>query len=511
MARSVSVAIVGAGFGGVATAVKLKQRGQHDIVILERGDRIGGVWRANTYPGIACDVPSHLYSLSFAPNPDWSRRFSPGSEIRAYLHGVAERFGVTPHIRFNADVQRATFDEGSGRWRLDVANGEDVEAEVLITACGQLTRASIPPVSGLDRFKGPMFHSAHWDRAFDPAGRRVAVIGTGASAIQFVPQIAPVVSRMAIFQRSAPWVLGKTDRLYPERVKRLHERVPLLPRLWRKAWWLWFESLVPVFTRPSSRVGRTMTALYRTLSQVNRFIQLRGDRRLWKATTPDYPVGCKRILITSDWFPTLRRENVELVPGAISEVTEDAVVDSEGRSHPCDAIVFGTGFTATEFLAPMEVRGRGGRRLGEDAWARGAEAYLGIAVPDFPNMFLLYGPNTNHGTGSAVELLEAQADYATQAVGLVADGRAERLEVRREVHDAFVREMDERLAGSVWVSCSSWYVTAEGRVTNNWPGSQTEYKRRTRTVALADYSTTGSGTPPTGTWATGSPAESAAS
>ena len=510
MARKVSVAIVGAGFGGVAAAVKLKQQGQDDIVVLERGDRIGGVWRANVYPGIACDVPSHLYSLSFAPNPDWSKRFSPGSEIRAYLRGVADRFGITPLIRFNADVERATFDAEAGRWRLEVANGEDVEAEVLITACGQLTRAAIPGVSGLDRFKGPMFHSAHWDESFDPAGKRVAVIGTGASAIQFVPAIAPKVAHMTIFQRSAPWVLGKTDRDYPERVKRLHRRFPLLPRLWRRGWQLVFETLVPVFTRPDSPAGRLNKALYRTLSQANRFVQLRGDRRLWKATTPDSPIGCKRILVTSNWFPTLRRENVDLVTDAVAEVTEDGVMDSHGRVHPADAIVFGTGFSTTEFLAPMEVRGRDGMRLAEDAWAHGGEAYLGITVTGFPNMFLLYGPNTNHGTGSAVEMLEMAATYAVQAVGLIADGRVERLEVKREAHDRFVREMDERLAGSVWVGCSNWYVTEEGRVTNNWPGSQAEYRRRSKTVALADYLTAGSGTPPTGTEAAGSPAESTA-
>ena len=303
MARKVSVAIVGAGFGGVATAVRLKELGQDDIVILERGDRIGGVWRANTYPGIACDVPSHLYSLSFAPNPDWSKRFSPGDEIQAYLTGVAERFGVMPHIRFNADVERAAFDEEKSRWRLEVADGDDVEAEVLITACGQLTRASIPAVPGLDRFTGPMFHSAHWERDFDPGGKRVAVIGTGASAIQFVPQIAPAVEHMTIFQRSAPWVLGKPDRDYPERVKRLHRRVPLLPKLYRRFWWLWFETLVPIFTRPEAPAGRVTKAIYKVVSQLNRFVQLRGDRRLWKATTPDSPVGCKRILITSSGTP----------------------------------------------------------------------------------------------------------------------------------------------------------------------------------------------------------------
>lgn len=511
MARPVSVAIVGAGFGGVAAAVNLKQRGIDDFVLLERGDRIGGVWRANTYPGIACDVPSHLYSLSFAPNPSWSRRFSPGSEIQAYLADVVDQFGITPQVRFDSDVERATFDEESGRWRLKIADGEEVEAEVLITACGQLTRASIPDVQGLDRFKGELFHSAHWDPEFDASGKRIAVLGTGASAIQFVPQVAPVAQRLTVFQRSAPWILAKTDRLYPERVKRLHERRPLLPRMWRRGWWLWLESLVPVFTRPASPAGRVTKGLYKALSQFNRFVQLRGSRELWKKTTPDYPVGCKRILITAEWFPTLRRPNVDLETEGIREITEDAVITADGRTVPVDAIIFGTGFTATDFLAPMQVVGRGGRRLAEDAWANGGEAYLGIAVPDFPNMFLLYGPNTNHGTGSALELLECQARYACQAVEQLRSGRAERLEVRRDVHDAFVKEMDERLADSVWVGCASWYVTESGRVTNNWPGSQTEYRRRTKTLALSDYSTIGSGTPPTGTSPTGPPAESAAS
>jgi cation diffusion facilitator CzcD-associated flavoprotein CzcO len=280
------------------------------------------------------------------------------------------------------------------------------------------------------------------------------------------------------------------DREYPERVKRLHQRFPLLPRLWRHGWRLWFESLVPIFTRPDAPVTRAAKAIYMAQSHLLRFVQLRGDMRLFRATTPNYPVGCKRILITSDWFPTLRRKNVELVTGPIAEVTEDAVVDSGGRAHAADAVVFGTGFLATQFLAPMQVVGRAGRRLAEDAWARGGEAYLGIAVPDFPNMFLLYGPNTNHGTGSAVDMLEYEAGYVAEAVDLIATGQVQQLEVRREVHEGFVREMDERLAGSVWTSCSNWYVTAEGRVTNNWPGSPREYKRRTRRVEVGDYLTT---------------------
>jgi cation diffusion facilitator CzcD-associated flavoprotein CzcO len=482
----VSVAIVGGGFGGVAAAVELRRRGIEDFVLLERGDRLGGVWRANTYPGAACDVPSNLYSFSFAPHPEWSRRFSPGVEIQAYLEDVARRYDVLPRARFGCDVQRAAFDESAGRWRLELAGGEEIEADVLITACGQLARPAIPDVPGLGRFEGEMFHSAHWDHDHALAGRRVAVLGTGASAIQFVPAIAPEVERLTVFQRSAPWVLRKPDKAYAAATKRLYALVPLVQRFWRRFWWAWMESLVPVFTRRPPAVARAMTAFYRMVAHVNRAVQLRGDRRLLRATRPGYAMGCKRILITSDWYPTLRRENVDLVTEPIREVTADGIVTRDGRHHPADTILFGTGFTATEFLAPMEVEGRGGRRLAEE-WADGAEAYLGITVPGFPNLFLLYGPNTNHGTGSAIELIEAQARYSADAVRLLASGAARRLEIRQEVHDAFQRELRERLGDSVWATCSSWYVTADGRVTNNWPGTQTEYRRRTRSVAPSDY------------------------
>jgi cation diffusion facilitator CzcD-associated flavoprotein CzcO len=488
MARSVSVVIVGAGFGGVAAAIELKKRGIDDLVLLERGDRVGGVWRANTYPGLACDVPSHLYSYSFAPNPRWTRRYSPREDIQRYAEDVAHRFDVMRHVRFGQEVERAAFDDESGRWRVRVAGGEELEADVLITACGQLQRASIPAIEGLDRFRGPMFHSAHWDHSVDFEGRRVAVIGTGASAIQFVPALAPEVRQMTVFQRTPPWVMPKSDGPYSERTKRLYERVPGLQRALRHAWWLGMESLVPLFTQRPPRLARLLAPFYRTLANVHRFVQLRGDRRLLAATRPDYAMGCKRVLITSDWYPTLRRDNVELVTQRVREVEEDAVVAEDGERHPADAIVFGTGFTATEFLAPMEVEGRGGRRLA-DAWAHGAEAYLGTAVPEFPNLFLLYGPNTNHGTGSAIEMLEAQARYAADAVRLLANGEAERLEVRREVHDAFQDELRGRLDDTVWSTCSSWYVTAEGRVTNNWPGSQREFRERTRRVELGDYLT----------------------
>jgi cation diffusion facilitator CzcD-associated flavoprotein CzcO len=484
----VKVAIVGAGFGGIAAAVDLRRQGQEDIVILERGPRVGGVWRANTYPGIACDVPSHLYSLSFAPNPRWSRRFSQGAEIQAYLEDVARRFDLDRHMRLNSNVQRAEFDEQAGRWTLALATGEQVEAEVLITACGQLTRPAIPDLPGLGEFRGEVFHSAHWPKGELLDGRRVAVVGTGASAIQFVPAIAPHVSHMTVFQRTPGWVIPKSDKPYSERTRRLYERAPWLQAAARKAMWTSLEATVPVFTRRPRWAARLMLAPFRALSESQRAIQLRGDRRLLAATKPSYPLGCKRLLLTSDWYPTLRRDNVELVTDSVREVTSDALIGSDGTRYPADTIVFGTGFTATEFLAPMEVRGRAGVEL-TAAWRNGAEAYFGITVPSFPNMFLLYGPNTNHGTGSALNLIETQAKYASDAVRLIAGGRANRLEVRADVHDAFQYELTERLADSVWVACSSWYVTESGRVTNNWPGSQAEYQRRAGALNPADYLT----------------------
>jgi cation diffusion facilitator CzcD-associated flavoprotein CzcO len=486
--RKVSTAIVGAGFGGIAAATNLRRQGQDDIVILERGDSIGGVWRANTYPGLACDVPSHLYSLSFAPNPRWSHRFSPGPEIQSYLQDVARRFDVERHVRLNSDVIRAEWDDAEGRWRLELGDGEQVEAEVLITACGQLCRPSIPDIPGLGEFKGRAFHSAHWPENDMLDGRRVAVIGTGASAIQFVPAIAPHVEHTTVFQRTPGWVIPKQNKPYTERTKRIYERLPWLQKAAREAMWMSMEATVPVFTRRPRWAAKAAKIPFLAMSELQRRSQLRGDPELLAATKPDFPLGCKRLLLTSEWYPTLRRDNVELVSPCPTEIVSDGVIGHDGKHYEVDTIVYGTGFTATEFLAPMEVRGRGGLEL-TDFWRDGAEAYFGITVPGFPNMFLLYGPNTNHGTGSALDLIETQANYACDAVRMIAGGSARRLEVRREVHDAFQYELAERLKDSVWTSCSSWYVTEAGRITNNWPGSKSEFRRRVSRVNPAEYLT----------------------
>ncbi len=454
--------------------------------MLERGDRPGGVWCANTYPGIACDVPSVVYSLSFAPNPKWTRRFSPGDEIEAYLLSVMRRFRLDERLRVEADVVRARFDDASGRWRLDLADGETIEAEVLISACGQLARPDVPKLPGLERFQGEWFHSAHWPKGKKLDGARVAVIGTGASAIQFAPSIAPIVEHMTIFQRSAPWVIPKLDTKYGRVTRWLYARFPWLQRFARHFWQAQLESLAPLFTRQPPLRARMIHAIFSKLAAFQRFVQLRGNRRLIETATPDYALGCKRVLLTMDWYPTLRRPNVEVSTSPVREVVTDGVVTEDGMRHEVDTIIFGTGFTATEFLAPMEVFGRDGVSI-RDVWKDGAEAFLGMTVPAFPNLFILYGPNTNHGTGSALEVIEVQARYAAQAVELLANNEATQLEVRREAHETFKRELQHRLKESVWASCTSWYVTEAGRVTNNWPGTFEEYRQRAGRVNLTHY------------------------
>ncbi len=488
MGRQVQTVIIGAGFGGIAAAHALRERGQQDFVILERGDRPGGVWRANRYPGVACDVASNLYSFSFAPNPGWSRRFSPGSEIQRYLCDVMRRFDLERHLRVDAEVSRATFDERAGRWRVELEGGDVLDAEVLITACGQLTRPVVPNLPGLDAFGGRWFHSAEWPEQLRVEGQRVAAIGTGASAIQFVPAIAPIAESVTIFQRSAPWVLPKPDAAYGRVTHWLCQHVPGVQRLARWLWQVQFEGLGPIFTRQPPLRARLIEAVFRRLLWLYRFVQLRGERSLMTATTPETPLGCKRVLLTSDWYPALRRGNVALSSSPIREVTNAGVVTEDGTHHDADILVFGTGFASTEFLAPMDVTGRDGWSI-HDAWRDGAEAFLGITVHGFPNLFMLYGPNTNHGTGSIVDALEAQAEYVGQAVELLATDCAAQLEVRRDVQQSFNEELEERLRGTAWAGCTSWYVNDKGRITNNWPGSHDEYRQRTKKPDLAHYRT----------------------
>ncbi|GAA2502662.1 flavin-containing monooxygenase [Winogradskya humida] len=456
------VAIIGAGFGGIAAAAALFEAGLRDVVLLEKADRLGGVWRDNEYPGCACDVPAPLYSYSFAPNRDWSRRFPPHQEILSYLQRCADDLGITAAIRFGTEVEAAAWDDDAHHWRLRLADGSELIADVLVPAVGQLSRPAIPDLPGADRFAGIALHTARWDPALSLASKRVAVIGTGASAIQLVPAIAGTARSVTVFQRSAPWTLPKPDRRYGG----LHRRFPALMRLARAGTWA-----MTVFTGAALLGNRPAAWFLQTVSAAQRRWQVR-DPVLRAQVTPAEPMGCKRVLFTSTWLPALTRPDVDLVTTPIDTLTPHGVRTTDGTEHPCDILVYGTGFAATEFLVPLDVSGRGGRKLA-DVWRDGAHAYLGMTVPGFPSLFLIYGPNTNTGNTSVLYFHETQARYLTQAVR-----RLTPLDVRPEVADSYDEELQRRLAGSVWTACRSWYRTATGRVVTNWPGSAAEYRRR---------------------------------
>jgi cation diffusion facilitator CzcD-associated flavoprotein CzcO len=465
--RSRSIAVVGGGFGGVGAAVMLRQAGHHDVTVFERGERVGGVWHHNTYPGAACDIPSHLYEFSFEPNPRWSRRYAPQAEIQAYLEDVARRHGVLDRIRTRTEVQRATWDAERSKWVLQTSAGGH-EADVLITACGQLSVPCVPPIPGLERFGGPAFHTGQWRHDVELAGQRVAVVGTGCSAIQVVPAIQPIVERVDVYQRSPGWTLPRMDFAYKERTKRLFERFPVIQRLDRKAIFAFQELGAAAMTR-----HRWLLAPFRALArrQINQAI---SDPELRRKVTPTDEVGCKRVMLTDDWYPALTKPNVELVTERIEQVT-------------AGVLVLATGFQAHGFTAPMEVVGAGGHTLAEE-WAEVPRAYLGLSVPGFPNMFLLYGPNTNGGTGSVISTIEAGMGHVIAALGALDRADARRIELRRETAENFDRELRAALRETVWhTGCTNWYVDQNGNDPNQWPWLWSTYRRRTARIEPGAY------------------------
>lgn len=463
-----SVLIVGAGFGGIGAAVELRRAGFTDVTVLERAESLGGVWRDNTYPGAGCDVPSPYYSYSFEPNPAWPMRFSLGQEILDYLRRTAAKYDVRP--RCGVTVTGASFGE-DGRWHVDTSAGP-VTADVLVPAVGQLSEPALPAVPGLASFAGPAFHSARWDHGVDLTGRRVAVIGTGASAVQFVPHLQPVAGSLTVFQRTAPWVLPKPDRVYGRR----HHR--LFP-LERAVFWS-----VGELATLGLLGNRGVTALVSGLARRHLRRQV-PDAALRATLTPAVRIGCKRVLFSNDYYPALASPNVRVSTADIEEVVPAGVRTADGVTHEADVLIHGTGFRATKFLAGLEVVGLDGVRL-SDVWAGGASAYLGMTVPGFPNMFLMYGPNTNLGSGSIVYMLERQARYLRQAVSFLDRGLS-RVDVRPEVAARYDTEIQNRLTETAWTMCQSWYRTETGRVSTNWPGLVSEYDRRTRRLSLADY------------------------
>jgi cation diffusion facilitator CzcD-associated flavoprotein CzcO len=479
LSERLSIAVVGGGFGGVGAAVMLKREGYEDVTVFEKGDRVGGVWRANTYPGAACDIPSHLYEFSFAPN-SWSRRFSPGPEIRAYIEGVARHFGVLDRVRTGTEVKGARWDEQRRKWLLETSAGPH-EADVLVTACGQLSVPKVPPLAGLEDFEGPAFHTAEWRHDVDLGGKRVALVGTGCSAIQVGPAIQPEVAQLDVYQRSPGWTLAKGDFAYSRLLRSAFRRLPFLHRLDRASVFAFQDLAAAAFTR-----HRWLLPLFRLLGmrQIKSAI---SDPELRRKVTPSHEFGCKRIMLTDDWYPTLARDNVELIAEGVDGVTPSGIRDSTGVERPADAIVFATGFASHDFVAPMAITGSEGLTL-EGAWAEVARAYLGLSVPGFPNMFLLYGPNTNGGSGSVVNTIECGVGHLLAALREMERVGASRIEVSRSAAENFDRELRAALAGTVWQSgCHNWYVDENGNDPNNWPWTWSAFRRRTRELVPGAY------------------------
>jgi len=474
------VVVIGAGFGGLGVAHALRERGLTDVVVLERADAVGGVWRDNTYPGAACDVPSPLYSWSWAVKPDWSRRYGTQPEILDYLQRTAEETGLRDLVHTGVEATAATFDETTRRWRVDTAGGTSYDADLVVAALGQLSNPVVPAIAGC--FEGPAFHSAQWRHDVDLTGKRVAVIGTGASAIQLVPGIVDRVAAMTVFQRSAPYVVPKPDQAYRPRHHRLFRRFPALVRAERRSWF-WLTERFNAALSGDAAYSRPLLAALRLAWRAHLRRQV-PDPALRRKLVPGYALGCKRLLFSNDWYRALARPHVDVVTDDVTRLEPTGVRTADGRLHEVDAIVWGTGFAATRFLAPLSVTGVDGRDLHE-AWSDGARAHLGLSVPGFPNLFCIYGPNTNLGGSSIVNMLEAQAGYVAQVARRIADGEARVVGVRATSYDAYDREMQERLGRSAFAGCDSWYVDGR-RITTNWPGLVAEYRARLDRVDWAD-------------------------
>lgn len=475
------VLIIGAGFAGIGMAYRLIDRGTTNFIILEKAQTAGGVWRDNVYPGAACDVPSHLYSFSFAPNPDWSRMFAPQAEIHAYLERCTDELGIRAHIRFGAEVVAAAFDEARDRWAVTLADGRTLHARIVVSAVGQLSRPAIPRLPGADTLTIPAFHSAHWDHGCTLAGKRVGVIGTGASTIQFVPAIADQAAQLTVFQRSAAYVIPKADRAYSADEKRRFAASPGRMRRHRLAIYLRYEARALAFTRFKALMGVFAGRPFR--AQLRRQV---SDPALRAQLVPDYPIGCKRLLLSNDYLATMARPDVTLETQGIDRLTPDGVVTRDGRHHAFDVLIYGTGFAATEFLSPMRITGRDGLDLNR-AWRTGASAYLGISVPSFPNFFLLYGPNTNLGHNSIVYMLESQIGHILRCLDRMDAMGASRIEVAEDAFTRYDARVQARLTQTVWTGCQSWYVNEQGRNTTNWPGFTLTYRRLTRRASLDAY------------------------
>ncbi|MEU6366187.1 NAD(P)/FAD-dependent oxidoreductase [Streptomyces sp. NPDC046931] len=478
----VRVAVIGSGFGGLGAAVRLRREGVTDFVVLERASGVGGTWRDNSYPGCACDVPSHLYSFSFAPNPDWPRTFSGQEHIRAYLEHVADVFGLRPHLRFDSEVKLMTWDGEKLHWAIETSSGP-LTADVVVSATGPLSDPKIPAVPGLDGFPGKIFHSARWDHDHDLRGKRVAMIGTGASAIQIVPEIQPVVGRLTVFQRTPPWVMPRVDRDISGLERRLHRALPFTTQLRRGLLWGIRELQVQAFTKHPDELGLIERMARRNIARAVK------DPALRAKLTPDYRIGCKRILLSNSYYPALTRPNVEVVASGLSEVRGPTLIAADGTETEADVIVFGTGFHVTDMPIADRVVGAEGRTLAR-SWSGGMKALRGATAAGFPNWMSIIGPNTGLGNSSMILMIESQLNYMADFLRQldVLGGRVA-LDARPAAVDAWNHKVQERMKRTVWNTggCTSWYLDASGRNTTIWPGTTTEFRSATRRVDLGEY------------------------
>ncbi|MFD7341377.1 flavin-containing monooxygenase [Streptomyces violascens] len=479
----VRVAVIGSGFGGLGAAVRLRREGITDFVVLERAGSVGGTWRDNSYPGCACDVPSHLYSFSFAPNPDWPRTFSGQEHIRAYLEHVADVFRLRPHIRLDHEVTMMRWDAEQVWWEIEVGNGVTLTADVVVSATGPLSDPKMPEIPGLASFPGKVFHSARWDHDYDLRGKRVAMVGTGASAIQIVPSIQPDVARLTLFQRTPPWVMPRMDREITGVERWLHRQLPFTGAARRGLLWGIRELQVSAFTKRPNELG-----LIESIAKSNMARSIK-DPALRAKLTPDYRIGCKRILLSSAYYPALAEPNVDVVASGLAEVRGSTVVAADGTEAEVDAIIFGTGFHVTDMPIADRVVGAEGHTLA-DAWKDGMQSLRGATAAGFPNWMTIIGPNTGLGNSSMILMIESQlaymADYLRQLN--VLGGRAA-LAARPFAVGAWNRRVQERMKRTVWNTggCTSWYLDADGRNTTVWPGTTSEFRRATREVDLAEY------------------------
>jgi len=471
--------IIGAGFGGLCAAIKLKEAGFSRLVVLEKADRLGGTWRDNTYPGACCDVPSRLYSYSFALNPGWTRAYSGHAEIRQYMEDVATRFGVKDRFRFNAEVARADWDGTA--WTVTLTSGETLSAPVLVSGLGQLNRPSFANIPGRETFTGPLFHSARWRHDVDLAGKTVGCVGAGASAIQYIPEIAKTAGKVIVFQRTPNYIVPRLDKAMSPLRRALYRSVPGLDRAHRWLLWKLMDLRFQAFQQ-----GTKSADSFRKVA-LDYLESTIPDPVLRAKLTPDYPIGCKRVLVSDDYYQAMARPNVELVTEDVAAVTSTGVRTGDGADHPCDVLVFGTGFETTDFLAPLQITGDNGLTL-DEAWKDGAEAYYGVTVAGFPNLFLLYGPNTNLGHNSIILMIEAQVGYMVEALRALRARGATALKVKPDAQARFNTQLQQDLQSTAWAgSCSSWYKTASGKITNNWSADTATYMKVMRTPAMADY------------------------